>query len=97
LAAQPRCAKIAAIAGNPVQPSEPLMKKLLSTLFVAMFAVAHGPLLAQEKKAEPTKEEAKKTDAKKTDAKTTDTKTTDAKKTDAKKDEPKKKEKKGGC
>jgi hypothetical protein len=91
LAAQRRRANIPLRAGNPVQPSEPLMKKLLSTLFVAMFAVAHGPLFAQEKKAEPMKEEAKTTEAKK------ETKTTEAKKTEAKKEETKKKEKKGGC
>jgi hypothetical protein len=91
LAAPQRRAKITALAGIPVQPSEPLMRKLLSTLFVAMFAIAHGPLFAQEKKAEPTKEEAKKTEAKKTETKTTDAKP------EAKKEEPKKKEKKGGC
>jgi hypothetical protein len=91
LAAQRRRVNISLRAGNPVQPSEPLMKKLLSTLFVTMFAVAHGPLFAQEKKAEPMKEEAKKTEAKK------EMKTTEAKKTEAKKEETKKKEKKGGC
>jgi hypothetical protein len=90
LAAQRRRANIPLRAGNPVQPSEPLMKKLLSTLFVTMFAVAHGPLFAQEKKAEPMKEEAK-SEAKK------EMKTTEAKKTEAKKEETKKKEKKGGC
>jgi hypothetical protein len=91
LAAQRRRANITALAGNPVQPSEPLMKKLLSTLFVTMFAVAHGPLFAQEKKAEPMKEEATKPEAKK------EMKTTEAKKTETKKAETKKKEKKGGC
>jgi hypothetical protein len=92
LAAQWRRAKIAPVAGHPVRPSERRMKSLLSTLFVSVFAVAHGPLFAQEKPVEPMKEEAKKADATKAD-----TKTTDAKKPEAKKEETKKKEKKGGC
>lgn len=62
------------------------MKKLLAALTFGAFALAHGPILAQVKKPEPTKEELKKADTTKDEAKKTDTKK-----------EGKKKVKKGGC
>ncbi len=61
------------------------MKILFAALIVSAFALAPGPVRAQDKKPEPTKEEAKKSEAKKPD------------KADVKKDEGKKKVKKGGC
>jgi len=61
------------------------MRTLFAALIVSAFALAPGPVLAQDKKPELTKEGAKKSEAKKTD------------KADVKKDEGKKKVKKGGC
>ena len=61
------------------------MKTLLAALIVGVFALAHGPAPAQDKKPEPSKEEVKKAEVKKTDN------------AEAKKDEGKKKVKKGGC
>lgn len=71
------------------------MKKLFAALIVGAFALAHGPVLAQDKTPQPDKEDVKKAEVKKTD-KAEATKD-DAKKDAAKKDEGKKKVKKGGC
>lgn len=59
------------------------MQKFLAALTLGVFALAHGPIFAQDKKSEPAKEEVKKAEAK-------------DEKTDTKK-ETKKKVKKGGC
>jgi hypothetical protein len=73
------------------QPGNRTMQKLLATALLSAFALAQGPVFAQEKKAEPAKSEAKKDEPAKADAQKAETKGAEAKK------DQQKKPKKGGC